>query len=1032
MPGWRGGHASRGGWDPCIQRRGRHVVVAEVYLPPPNARPWPHPCVRNRPSTVVAPRLFPPQANEEPAQAIAVTKLRPLDPLDRDTDPLRQASVAAIDVASRESAGWCPSSPSPPAPTPSASESAAGDALLLPMARPREKAHSGRAEIIVVNHFKVKDTFKFGNIHAKRMTVVPPASVDLHRKILEVLKVRMKETFGSIPLLVYDGRDSLYSNMAFPFGTLCERYTPLPSLKQQPPHYDVKLEPRGPFLGNLLQKYIEGDDMLSLHEEYINALRVIMQEHQRNSSRVVQSGPYAYYPDASYTTPVNKFLNSCTGFFKSLRPTKQGLVLNVDVAQCWFFTKDLISKTILDYVLEMMARDRQLVPNKQAELSPQQRDFCLNLLVGTKVILDYYPGEVVRKSKVEGLSHSATSKLTFMKQPENVDNVRVTDYFKEKYAKEVQWKNLPCLILKSTNGKVYVPMELAKLSPMSRFVGQGIERGKKFDFHNYLRNPGARCKRIGDMMEERYSVDINRHISDPFCAAFELGFQTSMTEVQSRVLRAPIIQFKDGQEPVDPGRVGFWAWNHKQALQGSRICWWGVCDLTGGKFTKRTEWIHFITSRATEMGIKLLKPMTTGRAHVCHLESLNTTFALIQNAIPQGEKDRGAFCQLILVIVDGHRSPLYNEIKYFGDIEKGVPVQVVNYYPLQQSYLDDKCFNKTAATNLLLKVNVKCGGRNFRLHQTLDHVSNLSSIRNRTCIFLGADVSHPGVGDHEAPSIAAVVGSIDWPDSVRFIARHSAQKRYTEIILNLQELVLDLLREWHQANRHCLPQVIILFRDGVGQSQFQEVLEKEVNAVKDAARQAAVELSSMSSYEPCITFAMVQKRHHTRLFRRICDRKYTKGLSNTPSTALSGCRDLNVPPGTVVDDKIVHPRNFDFYLCSHSGEKGTSRPAHYHILYDGTGFSADDFQNLTNKLCYMFGRSTRAVSIVTPAYYAHLAAWRARVWYQAMRQKRSSSISVGGGGGGEGGVGGIRSHDSYYSVVPPSVHPRLRLHMYYL
>lgn len=96
-------------------------------------------------------------------------------------------------------------------------------------------------------------------------------------------------------------------------------------------------------------------------------------------------------------------------------------------------------------------------------------------------------------------------------------------------------------------------------------------------------------------------------------------------------------------------------------------------------------WFLIECSRATEMGIKLLKPMTTGRAHVCHLESLNTTFALIQNAIPQGEKDRGAFCQLILVIVDGHRSPLYNEIKYFGDIEKGVPVQVVNYYPLQQS-----------------------------------------------------------------------------------------------------------------------------------------------------------------------------------------------------------------------------------------------------------------------------------------------------------------------------------------------------------
>jgi len=123
----------------------------------------------------------------------------------------------------------------------------------------------------------------------------------------------------------------------------------------------------------------------------------------------------------------------------------------------------------------------------------------------------------------------------------------------------------------------------------------------------------------------------------------------------------------------------------------------------------------------------------------------------------------------------------------------------------------------------------------------------------------------------------------------------------------------------------------------VGQGQFQEVLETEVKAVKDAAHQAGSELSQCD-YEPCITFAVVQKRHHTRLFRRICDKKYAKYPPNT-SAALSGCRDLNVPPGTVVDDKIVHPHQFDFYLCSHAGEKGTSRPTHYHMIFDGTKFT---------------------------------------------------------------------------------------------
>ena len=30
-------------------------------------------------------------------------------------------------------------------------------------------------------------------------------------------------------------------------------------------------------------------------------------------------------------------------------------------------------------------------------------------------------------------------------------------------------------------------------------------------------------------------------------------------------------------------------------------------------------------------------------------------------------------------------------------------------------------------------------------------------------------------------------------------------------------------------------------------------------------------------------------------------------------------RSRNIPPGTVVDTVITHPREFDFFLCSHAG-----------------------------------------------------------------------------------------------------------------
>jgi eukaryotic translation initiation factor 2C len=52
------------------------------------------------------------------------------------------------------------------------------------------------------------------------------------------------------------------------------------------------------------------------------------------------------------------------------------------------------------------------------------------------------------------------------------------------------------------------------------------------------------------------------------------------------------------------------------------------------------------------------------------------------------------------------------------------------------------------------------------------------------------------------------------------------------------------------------------------------------------------------------------------------------------------------------------------------------------VLYDENKFNADLLQVLTNNLCYTYARCTRSVSIVPPAYYAHLAAFRARYYIE--------------------------------------------------
>lgn len=44
---------------------------------------------------------------------------------------------------------------------------------------------------------------------------------------------------------------------------------------------------------------------------------------------------------------------------------------------------------------------------------------------------------------------------------------------------------------------------------------------------------------------------------------------------------------------------------------------------------------------------------------------------------------------------------------------------------------------------------------------------------------------------------------------------------------------------------------------------------------------------------------------------------------------------------------LQHPFEYAFYLNSHAGLQGTSRPTHYHVLADENRFPANDLVQLT-------------------------------------------------------------------------------------
>lgn len=194
----------------------------------------------------------------------------------------------------------------------------------------------------------------------------------------------------------------------------------------------------------------------------------------------------------------------------------------------------------------------------------------------------------------------------------------------------------------------------------------------------------------------------------------------------------------------------------------------------------------------------------------------------------------------------------------------------------------------------------------------------------------------------------------------------------SEKILNFGKMCLELIETYAQVNG-AKPEKIVVFRDGVSEGQFDMVLNEELVDLKEAIKRG--------SYNQAITLIITQKRHQTRLFPE-----------NKRELGQEGNLGENGSPETVVDTIVVHPFQFD--SCSHYGGIGTSNPTHYHVLYDQHKFTSDQLQKLIYNLRFTFVRCTRPISLVPPVYYADLAAYRGRLYNDALELERPAPPSA--------------------------------------
>ncbi|KAH9038041.1 Piwi-domain-containing protein [Lactarius deliciosus] len=710
--------------------------------------------------------------------------------------------------------------------------------------------------------------------------------------------------------------------------------------RQDADSYTVSVQFTGELPTAPLKRFQDGDvtniDKAKDIDPLISALNLIMQ--RQAAQHGVRFGKNRYFFDDGEKRQLGPQLLALMGFYSSVRPVYKQLMVNVNVCMAAFYEPGKLS----DALHAFRSRSRGAIP----------QDF----LAKVKVSTNYRGYKCVRA--ISRILDVSAKKQKFSLQ-ENGRKVTVEEYFSKTYGiKLKEADTLPLIDIGNSGKPVYVPAELCTIERGEPFFGR-LGRNETTSMLRYAsRKPAMNAQ----LIVERGLPRLGYTPTTPVLDAFGVHVSGEMSVIPARELPPPKVTYAKGSPRVEGG-----SWNLRDVKfhRGSKAPNWtvlvvrdGVKELSfgGTKDPRLLTFLDAFANKCKSNGMDLaLKPSsileTDDLSIIEDQKRRPAAVARISRAIERfGNMKNISF---VLVLLQKQDDFLYPGIKRLCAVDFGVHSQCL----WLKKALDERGREQYLA-NVALKLNTKLGGINHLLGQEA-----MGWLREKPTMLVGIDVTHPSPKSASGtPSIVGVVASID-NDFVQFPASLRLQKSKREVIREnvLRDMIVERLHAYRQRLK-VLPERMIVFRDGVSESQYTEVLEHELSQIFRAF--ARVDPKN-PKYRPVLSIVVCGKRHHARFFPT--DSKYAD-------------RNGNTRPGTVVDKGITSVLDFDFYLQAHAGLQGSVKSTHYVVLYDESSLTANDVQQGVHTASYLYARATKAVSLVPPAYYADIVCERARYW----------------------------------------------------
>ncbi|KAI0380542.1 Piwi-domain-containing protein [Hypomontagnella monticulosa] len=727
-------------------------------------------------------------------------------------------------------------------------------------------------------------------------------------------------------------------------------------------------------------------------ESIILALQIFLNHHPKNSESHATIGSSRSFPLGS-SNPGEKLglgVSAFKGYFSSIQPATTRILVNINVSYGAFYE----GQPLIDLMKEYYGRK-----------SYSDKSCCENLsqfLEGVRVTHSYLKdrsnesdrsGKITKVATIRGLGFDengmpATPKVAKFRPTGGNEDITVLEHFFQAHNHVIAHGKLPVVDVGASGHPVYLPPELCTVLPGQRpksnleresGVSSIVEMVKR-EVGNDVRD----IKETGIMtigLLKGGDESVNKRLE-----SFGVSVPKSeLITVQSRVLSAPKISYHEGGNENGSGDnlVGWNLVGCKLGSEGAKSLMCVNIHMEGEeRLENLPKYLEILRKDCEANGVYL------------ELDKDSPTNILINKTrMLPGKELKVAFSKkvdCVLVILPDTGSVLYNYVKGLADVVYGVTTVCLVAQTLKN--VQERANRKAAksatksATNIATKDAAKSNAErnvdidtlgtlagnlalkfNLKFNKNNQGVDEKQILQLDETMIVGIDVTHsPNKKD---PSIAAMVASIDenlglWPAVLR-----RQESAGVEMVSYLEEMLKTRLELWKSKSKSKsgreYPKNIIVYRDGVSEGQYGQVLKTErpqmVKAFEDLYGRVGQAL-------PKLTIVIAAKRHHIRFY---------DGPSSNPE------------PGTLVDRGVTEALKWDFFMQPHKALKGVARPIHYFVLHDDIfrhnfeNQAAQMLVDFTHRLCYIFGRCTMAVSICAPAYYADIACERARRYLSA-------------------------------------------------